>query len=184
MNTPPGNSTPGSRQKTRDTLREDVHDTVDHARSGAAGRVEGLAESLDAAADQLSKEDMTRLSGYVHDMAQSLTSFAGDLEQRSGDDMLHELSALARRNPAAFVGGSIALGFGLSRFARARSDRDHTDRQLPVPADQASASFGNTQAGSSQAGSTQAGSSTYSGTSYAGAPYAGATPPSTTGGTR
>ena len=133
MNTPPGNTAPDSREPTRDTLRKDVHETVDHARSGAAGRVEGLADSLDADAGKLREKDMTRLSGYVHDMAQSLTGFAGDLEQRSGDDMLHELSALARRNPAAFVGGSIALGFGLSRFARARSDRHEAGNHAVAP---------------------------------------------------
>ena len=119
----------------RGSVRDDLHRTVGDARQGAAGTVEGIAGSMDAAAAHLSQEDMTRLSGYVHDMAQSLTGFAGTLRERSGDEMLQDISAMARRNPALFLGGSVALGFGLSRFARA--GRTQRERKLPVPMDQA-----------------------------------------------
>ena len=115
-------------------VREDVHKTVDDARQGAAGRVDDIAESIDAAATHLDQEDMARLSGYVHDMAQSLGSFATDLRTRSGDDMLQDVSRMARRNPALFLGGAVAIGFGLSRFARATRSRE---RQLPVRMDEA-----------------------------------------------
>ena len=131
---PPGSTRAGG---TDGRMREDVHRTVEDARQGAAGRVDGIAASIDAAAAQLSQEDMSRLSGYVHDMAQSLTGFARDLRERNGDELLHDLGALARNNPALFVGGSVALGFGLSRFARA--GRTQRDRRLPVPMDQARA---------------------------------------------
>lgn len=118
-------------------VRDDVHQTVDDAREGAAGRVDGIAESIDAAAAHLGKEDMTRLSGYVHDMAQSLSGFSRDLRDKSGDEMLQDIKRIAHRNPALFLGGSVAIGFGLSRFARATRARE---RHLPVPMDQARAS--------------------------------------------
>lgn len=145
MNTPypPSPGTPGSSASdnaSRDSgsgsarAREDVRQTVDHARKGAAERVEGVAGSIDAAAAHLDDVDMGRLSGYVHDMAASLGGLADDLRSKSGDEMLHQLNRFARQNPALFIGGSVAVGFGLTRFARASRSRD---RQLPLPIDQA-----------------------------------------------
>lgn len=122
-----GNSSAGN-------VREDLHRTVDSARKGAAGRVEGVAESIDAAAAQLDDEDMARMSGYVHDMATTLGGLAQDLREKSGDEMLRDVERMARNNPALFLGGSVALGFGMSRFARATRSRD---RRMPVPLDQA-----------------------------------------------
>ena len=124
-------------------VRDDVHRTVDDARQGAAGRVDGIADSIDAAARNLDQEDMTRLSGYVHDMAQSLTGFSRDLREKSGDEMLQDIKRIAHRNPALFLGGSVAIGFGLSRFARATRSRE---RHMPVPMDQARADLTPTSA--------------------------------------
>lgn len=143
-------------------VRDDVHKTVDDARHGAAGRVEGIAQSIDAAAAHLSQEDMTRLSGYVHDMAQSLTGFSRDLREKSGDEMLRDIKHLAHRNPALFLGSSVAIGFGLSRFARASRSRE---RRMPVPMDQARADLPSTTPSASPAATTTTTTST-STTSY------------------
>ncbi|HET8819057.1 MAG TPA: hypothetical protein VFM73_05890 [Xanthomonadaceae bacterium] len=140
---PPYHGTDGGSSGSR-KVRDDVHKTVDDARQGAAGRVEGIAGSIDAAAAHLSQEDMTRLSGYVHDMAQSLTGFSRDLREKSGDEMLRDIKQLAHRNPALFLGGSVAIGFGLSRFARSTRSRE---RHMPVPLDQARADVPPTPSG-------------------------------------
>lgn len=134
-NNPPRTSAGGTSRGTR-SVRDDMHRTVDDARKGAADRVEGIADSIDAAADHLDDEDMSRLSGYVHDMASTLGELAQDLQRKSGDEMLRDVKQMAHRNPALFLGGSVALGFGMSRFARATRARE---RQLPVPMDQARA---------------------------------------------
>ena len=88
---PPYHGADGGSAGSRTQVRDDVHKTVDDARQGAAGRVEGIAESIDAAAAHLGQEDMTRLSGYVHDMAQSLAGFASDLREKNGDEMLVDI---------------------------------------------------------------------------------------------
>ena len=124
-------------------VRDDVHRTVDATGCALAGVVDGIADSIDAAARNLDQEDMTRLSGYVHDMAQSLTGFSRDLREKSGDEMLQDIKRIAHRNPALFLGGSVAIGFGLSRFARATRSRE---RHMPVPMDQARADLTPTSA--------------------------------------
>jgi hypothetical protein len=40
---------------------------------------------------------------------------------KSAEEMLQQAGRLARENPALFVTGSVAVGFGLSRFLRASS---------------------------------------------------------------
>ena len=76
-------------------------------------------------------------------MAQSLTGFSRDLREKSGDEMLQDIKRIAHRNPALFLGGSVAIGFGLSRFARATRSRE---RHMPVPMDQARADLTPTSA--------------------------------------
>ena len=88
-------------------------------RGTAADNLEKLAEGAQAAASTLQHDDVGHLSEYVSDMATRMTSFSSNLRTKSGDEILHDVSRIARENPALFVTGSVAIGFGLARFARA-----------------------------------------------------------------
>jgi len=46
-------------------------------------------------------------------------SFAADPQKKSASDLAHDAQQLAKENPTGFLLGSIALRFGLSRFAKA-----------------------------------------------------------------
>ncbi|SEJ79299.1 hypothetical protein [Pseudomonas sp. NFR16] len=102
-----------------DTAREQGTEHLDEYRQRAADEIENLARSATSAAEQLQDKDTLGLSHYITDVADSLGSFAGSLRGKSADELLHQVSRLARDNPALFLTGSIALGFGLSRFMRA-----------------------------------------------------------------
>ncbi len=99
---------------------------VDKMRDTAADKVDTLAESAKAAASELKGDDIGHLSDYVSDLAQSLGQLSSNMREKTGDDLLHEVSRLARDNPALFVTGSIAIGFGLSRFAKASAPTQTT----------------------------------------------------------
>ena len=88
-------------------------------RGTAADNLEKLAEGAQAAASTLQHDDVGHLSEYVSDMATRMTSFSSTLRTKSGDEILRDVSRMARENPALFVTGSVAIGFGLARFARA-----------------------------------------------------------------
>ena len=98
---------------------------VEHLRATAAEKVDTLAGSMQAAASELRRDDVGHLSGYVADLANGMSRFSSGLRNKSGDEMLRDVGRLARENPALFITGSIAIGFGLARFARA-SDPRHT----------------------------------------------------------
>jgi hypothetical protein len=102
-----------------DTAREQGSEHLDEYRERAADEIENLARSATSAAEQLQDNDTLGLSHYITDVADGLGSFAGSLRGKSADELLQQVGRLARDNPALFLTGSIALGFGLSRFMRA-----------------------------------------------------------------
>ncbi|MEH3022067.1 MAG: hypothetical protein PGN19_04915 [Pseudomonas oryzihabitans] len=95
-----------------------------HYRDTAADQLEAIAHSAQTAAEDLGDHDSLGLAHYVSDMAQSLTGLADDLRGKSAEQLLHQAGTLARENPALFLTGSIAIGFGLSRFLKASSQPD------------------------------------------------------------
>lgn len=131
----PGGSAAQHKSSPQDhlqTLQEDAQSAIASAkeqgsaqfeqyRDTAADQIETLAQGAQSAAEQLQDGDTLGLSHYVTDIAQNMTALAGNLRGKSIDELLHQAGKLARENPALFVTGSVALGFGLSRFLKASS---------------------------------------------------------------
>lgn len=139
LDTPNGSRSQTTEGATAEThlhdLKEVARDTVqdakqegaahyEHYRDTAADQLGAIAQSAQAAADELEDKDTLGLAHYVSDMAQSLTGLAEDLRGKSAEQLLHQAGSLARDNPALFLTGSIAIGFGLSRFLKASSQPD------------------------------------------------------------
>lgn len=103
-------------------------------RDTAVDQIENLANTAQSAAEQMQDGDTLGLSHYVTDLAQNMTTLAGSLRGKSIDELLQQAGKLARDNPALFVTGSVALGFGLSRFLKASSaDQSPDDNAPPAP---------------------------------------------------
>lgn len=102
-----------------ETAREQSTEHLEQYRESAADQIENLARSATTAAEELQDKDTLGLSHYITDVADGLGNFAGSLRGKSADELLQQVGRLARDNPALFITGSIALGFGLSRFLRA-----------------------------------------------------------------
>lgn len=94
---------------------------LDQYRQTALSQVETLANSARAAANTLQTNDSLGLSRYVAEVADNIQLFAGKLRGKSLDELLHDAAELARNNPALFLAGSLAVGFGLTRFVKASS---------------------------------------------------------------
>lgn len=150
----PGNAQgSGDGSQTRETaqrLAADAQDRtkaeVDRARDTAARKAEALAQSARAAADALGQDDIGHMSEYITRLADGMGRFAEGLRHKSGDEIARDIGRMARENPALFVAGGVAVGFGLSRFARASQHRSHA----MVPAEAARADIGPTQDRSSE----------------------------------
>lgn len=91
-----------------EALSQKAADTLDD--------VEGIAE---AEADELERRGYTDLSAYVREMAEGIGNLSDNIRHKSVDELVRSASDLAARNTGLFVLGSIAIGFGLSRFVKA-----------------------------------------------------------------
>lgn len=103
--------------------------------AGGAARTPGspLHDPLDALQDDtlrsspLTDRHTQSLAHYVEELAQGISQLADNLRHQNADEALQQAGSLARDNPALFLLGSMALGFGLSRVFKEQSP----DEQLP-----------------------------------------------------
>src|SRR5690606_3010625 len=117
-----------------DTAKQKAAATLDENRKTAADEIEGMARAVRTAASDLQEQDREGLSHYVTEMADSVSALASGLRKKSVDELMHDAQNIARRNPALFIGGSIAIGLGLARFAKASSHR-HSETRLESDTD-------------------------------------------------
>lgn len=111
-------------------LKEDVTEAIGGARQQAdaqfgqyrdtaADQIEALAQGAKSFVSELEDKNTLGMSDYLTDMAASMTGLAGNLRGKSAEQLLHDAADLARSNPTLFIAGSVAIGFGLSRFLKA-----------------------------------------------------------------
>nr|WP_061290586.1 hypothetical protein [Azotobacter vinelandii] len=107
-------------------------DPLESYTRSAADELEKIAEGARAAACELEEQDEQGLSDYVLNAADRMFRFADQLRGRSAEQLFHDADRLARDNPGLFLAGSIALGFGLTRFARASGRRSRHAEAGPL----------------------------------------------------
>ncbi|NHN68859.1 hypothetical protein G7W60_13525 [Pseudomonas fluorescens] len=118
--------------ETIGSAREQADAHFGHYRDTAADQIDALARGAKSAMSELEANDTLGLSHYLADMADSMTGLAGKLRHMSAEQLLHEGSRLARDNPGLFLAGSVAVGFGLSRFLKAGSSPVAADIDDPA----------------------------------------------------
>lgn len=117
------------KDKARQATDEAKHagkDQLERYRGTGADELARVAQSVKAAASDLER-DRPGLSRYVANMANGMERIADDLRGKSVDELFRDVNRLARQNPGLFIAGSVALGFGLMRFAKASSQHTAAD---------------------------------------------------------
>jgi hypothetical protein len=118
---------PDATQQHLHNLAQEAGATLDEAKAQgaqqyaqyrdlAAEQLDSLVEGAQSAAGALEGKDSLGLSQYLTQLAGGLGSFADQVRDQSAEQLLHKGAQLARDNPALFLAGSVAIGFGLSRF--------------------------------------------------------------------
>lgn len=110
-----------------------AHDVADRAKQAAQQKIEQGAErtasSLGAAADSLRRAaddvrgEHTWISSLLQNGANGLDSAAQALDGGDVQRGLDGLARFARREPALFLGASLALGFALARVGKTALER-------------------------------------------------------------
>lgn len=100
---------------------------AEQATHQAAERIDRVSASIESAADSLREQDMAGLADYAEDLSVSIADISHRIKHRSVEQMLADISGVAKRNPGLFIAGSLAAGFVLARFFNASAHRSHDD---------------------------------------------------------
>lgn len=106
-------------RETAGRVRSELEGTANAQKTVVASLVNDFADVIDNAARHLDQRGQHSAARYAEGMGSSLADFSRTVEQKSLGDMVGDVSDLARKHPAAFVGGAMLLGMALSRVAKA-----------------------------------------------------------------
>ena len=96
-------------------------------RNAAASEVGGMAEALHRTAQQLNEREQGTTARYVDRAAGALDRMVDTIREGDLRTMMRKTEDFARRNPGVFFGGSVLVGFMLSRFLKSSAERRETE---------------------------------------------------------
>jgi ElaB/YqjD/DUF883 family membrane-anchored ribosome-binding protein len=91
-----------------------------------AETVDGLAQTMHDAAEQLGARTNPKVANYAHQAADALEGFSAKLREKSVDDIVEDTKTFVRRSPAVAIGAAVAIGFVLSRFLKSSGTTPRT----------------------------------------------------------
>ncbi|MEX2496668.1 MAG: hypothetical protein WD448_11295 [Woeseia sp.] len=133
----------GRSENGKERARQAAHEATESGKrkmqegsERAAGEVDDLADAVGSAASRLSELEHEGLADYASQLSEFLGDMSRKLRNKSVDELARDVGNIADRNPALFILGSVAIGIGLSRFAKAGRGR-HESQRLGTAGDQA-----------------------------------------------
>ena len=110
------------------TLSDEEAAKIEEQKSTLSSGLSNVAENVRKLGDNMAtKRDADPLTRFAADYsetaAEKLDSVATYFDSHDLNAIYHDVEDLARRNPAVFIGGALALGFLAARFFKSTSPR-------------------------------------------------------------
>ena len=100
---------------------EQVKYQLTNQKHEASQRMVPVQTALRETGQQLRKQGQGSVAQYADTAADQLERFSGYLRETEVDEIVDEARGFARRRPAVFLGGAVALGFLATRFLKSSS---------------------------------------------------------------
>ena len=100
---------------------EQVKSQLANQKHEASQRMAPVQTALRETGQQLRKQGQGSVGQYADRAADQLERFSGYLRETDVDEIADEARGIARRRPAIFLGGAVALGFLATRFLKSSS---------------------------------------------------------------
>lgn len=104
-------------------LQDQVAAIADQQRLSLARGTATVSRAVSAAADSLERDGQIGMALYADQLAGTLSDWGNSVRQKDLRSLAHEVQSVAQRQPALFVGGAALIGFALTRFLKAKSER-------------------------------------------------------------
>jgi hypothetical protein len=115
-------------QQAAGEARGRLRDQLDQRSTQAGEQVSSTAGDIRTVADQLREQGKDQPAKLAHQAADRVERVGGYLERADGEQLLHDLEDIGRRQPWAVMAGGLAAGFLASRFLKASSSRRYEQR--------------------------------------------------------
>lgn len=155
-----------------DAAKEKIQQLASQARETASGQAESrfstgktkatqtlgsVAQTLKSSSQQLRDQQQPAIGKYADQAANKLEEISRYLQNASLNDVAERVEDFARREPAFFIGGAVALGFLGARFLKSSQRNQSGESRMRQGFQESTRSRGNEQ-GSQGAGDAWQGS--------------------------
>jgi hypothetical protein len=110
---------------------EQVKSQLANQKHEASQRMAPVQTALRETGQQLRKQGQGSVGQYADRAADQLERFSGYLRETDVDEIADEARGFARRRPAIFLGGAVALGFLATRFLKSSSQEAGNGSSMP-----------------------------------------------------
>ncbi len=116
-----------------DQVRQQATDQVTTQKERVAGGLETVAQLLRQAGQQVREQDQAPVAGSIDGVADRVEQWSDSIRMQDVSQLVDETKQLARRQPALFVGGALALGFLGVRFFKSSPQGNTTTTGQTAP---------------------------------------------------
>lgn len=116
----------------RDRLSQQGGEKVDAATTSVGESLRTVADQLRQAGDNLGEDQGWAKQAFTQG-AQGIERVSGYLRDGRMDTFTRDLQSFARQNPAAFLAGSVAIGFLAARVAKTAAEHAAQPSTPPTP---------------------------------------------------
>lgn len=94
---------------------------IEDGKSKVTSSLDSIASVLGRTTEELQSTDFKQIAPYGERLQHLTQDFSDYLKNAKASDLIHDAEALARRQPALFLGGAFALGLIAARFLKSSS---------------------------------------------------------------
>jgi len=104
-------------------IRQFATSSLNSQKHRARESLDEIARTIRESAEPLTNSGRTTAASYVRTAADRLETLATRIDERSFNDLVHDMQGFARRQPMLFVGAAFGAGLLGARFFKSSADR-------------------------------------------------------------
>jgi hypothetical protein len=107
--------------------RDKAVEKVEQQKETASQTLGDFANAIRRAGDELAQSDQSMATRLVRQAADGLEGLARSVSDKRPEDLLEAARDFGRRNPTAFIAGSVLAGIAIGRFLKSSSTSENSD---------------------------------------------------------